>query len=89
MSDIERLENITSGSNMTRKDVQQDLKDFYIGLLLAILSSFFIGTSFIFKKLGLIRLAKQTSNRAGENDLRFAILCHELDKCSHQLFYFI
>ncbi|CAI9732114.1 magnesium transporter NIPA2-like isoform X8 [Octopus vulgaris] len=33
------------------------LRDFYIGLTLAISSSLFIGSSFIFKKLGLLRLA--------------------------------
>ncbi|XP_041357112.1 magnesium transporter NIPA2-like isoform X2 [Gigantopelta aegis] len=57
--------NLTASGNMTRQESEQDLKDFYIGLFLAIMSSLFIGTSFIFKKLGLMRLAKQTSNRAG------------------------
>ncbi|GAB1601744.1 magnesium transporter NIPA2-like isoform X1 [Argonauta hians] len=40
------------------------LRDFYIGLYLAISSSVFIGSSFIFKKLGLLRLA--THARAGQ-----------------------
>ena len=31
-------------------------KDFYIGLFLALASSFFIGTSFILKKKGLLKL---------------------------------
>ncbi|KAG8452156.1 hypothetical protein GDO86_004086 [Hymenochirus boettgeri] len=40
--------------------------DFYIGLLLAISSSLFIGGSFILKKKGLLRLAKSGSMRAGQ-----------------------
>lgn len=39
--------------------------DFYIGLSLAIISTVFIGTSFIFKKLGLLKLAKNQGTRAG------------------------
>ncbi|KAL8573239.1 hypothetical protein ACOMHN_006650 [Nucella lapillus] len=42
------------------------MQDFYIGLILAISSSLFIGTSFIFKKLGLLRLAKHSVTRAGQ-----------------------
>lgn len=42
------------------------LKEFYIGLTLAISSSIFIGSSFIFKKLGLLKLAKHSSTRAGQ-----------------------
>ncbi|XP_076446792.1 magnesium transporter NIPA2-like isoform X2 [Babylonia areolata] len=42
------------------------MEDFYIGLFLAISSSLFIGTSFIFKKLGLLRLAKLSATRAGQ-----------------------
>ncbi|XP_076446791.1 magnesium transporter NIPA2-like isoform X1 [Babylonia areolata] len=44
----------------------QAMEDFYIGLFLAISSSLFIGTSFIFKKLGLLRLAKLSATRAGQ-----------------------
>ncbi|XP_017553961.1 magnesium transporter NIPA2 isoform X4 [Pygocentrus nattereri] len=40
--------------------------DFYIGLSLAIISSFFIGGSFILKKKGLLRLASKGSMRAGQ-----------------------
>lgn len=40
--------------------------DFYIGLILAISSSFFIGGSFILKKKGLLRLARKGSMRAGQ-----------------------
>ncbi|XP_053311168.1 magnesium transporter NIPA2 [Spea bombifrons] len=40
--------------------------DFYIGLVLAISSSLFIGGSFILKKKGLLRLARKGSMRAGQ-----------------------
>lgn len=40
--------------------------DFYVGLILAISSSFFIGGSFILKKKGLLRLARKGSMRAGQ-----------------------
>ncbi|XP_003218833.1 magnesium transporter NIPA2 [Anolis carolinensis] len=40
--------------------------DFYIGLVLAMSSSFFIGGSFILKKKGLLRLARKGSMRAGQ-----------------------
>lgn len=40
-------------------------REFYVGLLLAISSSFFIGASFIIKKKGLIRLARIGKQRAG------------------------
>ena len=43
----------------------QDNKDFYIGLALAISSSAFIGTSFIVKKKGLLRVSRSSSSRAG------------------------
>ena len=40
-------------------------RDFYIGLALAISSSAFIGTSFIIKKKGLLRVSRTSSSRAG------------------------
>ncbi|KAJ8266516.1 hypothetical protein GJAV_G00131340 [Gymnothorax javanicus] len=40
--------------------------DFYIGLSLAVSSSIFIGSSFILKKKGLLRLAKNGCTRAGQ-----------------------
>lgn len=40
--------------------------DFYIGLSLAVSSSVFIGSSFILKKKGLLRLASKGSMRAGD-----------------------
>lgn len=39
-------------------------KEFYIGLGLAVSSSIFIGSSFIIKKKGLLRLSKKGSLRA-------------------------
>lgn len=39
--------------------------EFYIGLGLAVLSSVFIGSSFIIKKIALMRLTKIGSTRAG------------------------
>ena len=40
-------------------------RDFYIGLILAISSSIFIGSSFIIKKKGLLRVSRVSSSRAG------------------------
>ena len=37
------------------------LQNFYIGLTLALLSSFFIGSSFILKKKGLLKLVASSS----------------------------
>ena len=67
----------TLGTNTTedplhREPTPQEMQDFYIGLLLAIFSSLFIGTSFIFKKLGLLRLARHSATRAGNNFLMVA-----------------
>ncbi|KAG7279326.1 hypothetical protein CRUP_019022 [Coryphaenoides rupestris] len=45
-------------------DVNQ--QEFYVGLSLAVGSSVFIGTSFILKKKGLLRLASKGSMRAGQ-----------------------
>ena len=54
-----------------RSFAKPNREDFYIGLTLALLSSFFIGSSFILKKKGLIKLnsnvnsKEPTSLRAG------------------------
>ena len=40
-------------------------KDFWIGFGLAVSSSLFIGTSFIVKKKGLLRVARNSNQRAG------------------------
>ena len=43
--------------------------EFYIGLTLALLSSFFIGSSFILKKKGLLKLSNTTETNT-KNKLR-------------------
>ena len=53
---------IVTSLNLTNKyllhvEQKKNSKDFYIGLLLALMSSFFIGSSFILKKKGLIKLS--------------------------------
>jgi hypothetical protein len=40
--------------------------DFMIGLILAISSSIFIGSSFILKKRGLLNIARNSNTRAGQ-----------------------
>uniref|UniRef100_A0A8C9Z1P0 Zgc:101583 n=1 Tax=Sander lucioperca TaxID=283035 RepID=A0A8C9Z1P0_SANLU len=47
-------------------DMEVNRLDFYIGLSLAVSSSAFIGSSFILKKKGLLRLASKGSMRAGQ-----------------------
>ncbi|KAK7097325.1 magnesium transporter NIPA2-like isoform X2 [Littorina saxatilis] len=56
----------TTQNPFDKENMPQEMEDFYIGLFLAIFSSLFIGTSFIFKKLGLLRLAKNSATRAGQ-----------------------
>lgn len=46
-----------------RSFTQPSPQDFYIGLTLALLSSFFIGSSFILKKKGLLKLTNVTANK--------------------------
>lgn len=38
---------------------------FWVGLALAVSSSIFIGSSFIIKKKGLLRVSRESSSRAG------------------------
>jgi hypothetical protein len=54
--------NLSSNVNGANNNImkKEDPKDFYIGLSLALLSSFFIGSSFILKKKGLIKLSVST-----------------------------
>ncbi|KAK4470566.1 hypothetical protein MN116_005628 [Schistosoma mekongi] len=49
---------------------QKSFTDFYIGLGLALLSTIFIGTSFIFKKLALRRISRN-GLRAGDGSLSY------------------
>ncbi|CAG5129599.1 unnamed protein product [Candidula unifasciata] len=51
---------------MATSSDKDDVRDFVIGLVLALSSSVFIGSSFICKKLGLLRYAKKVSVRAGD-----------------------
>ena len=53
-------------------------KDFWVGLGLAVSSSLFIGTSFIVKKKGLLRVARNSNQRAG--------LCFRREKNSDDVF---
>uniref|UniRef100_A0A8C3TWG8 Uncharacterized protein n=1 Tax=Catharus ustulatus TaxID=91951 RepID=A0A8C3TWG8_CATUS len=48
---------------------------FYIGLGLAVFSSFLIGSSVILKKKGLLRLVEKGGTRAGEDRLALWELC--------------
>ncbi len=48
-------------------------KDFIIGLLLAISSSVFIGTSFIVKKKGLLRVSRTSASRAGSGGYAYLL----------------
>ena len=50
----------------TRSSSDTSSRDFYTGLGLAISSSVFIGSSFIIKKRGLLRVARDAGLRAGE-----------------------
>ncbi|XP_043917347.1 magnesium transporter NIPA3 [Protopterus annectens] len=63
------LHHISSQRNETNLEVVLPTGgkyNLYIGLLLAVSSSLFIGSSFILKKKGLLRLAKIGSTRAGQ-----------------------
>ena len=53
------LSNNLNGGNDDEM-IKENPRDFYLGLSLALLSSFFIGSSFILKKKGLIKLSVST-----------------------------
>lgn len=57
---------MASLTNETSELIQKPESKIYYGILLAILSSGFIGSSFIFKKISLLRLNGEGSLRAGE-----------------------
>ncbi|XP_058875016.1 magnesium transporter NIPA2-like [Acipenser ruthenus] len=58
--------NISNGSNLDKSLPANDkFNNIYIGLVLAMSSSVFIGCSFILKKKGLLQLAKRGTTRAG------------------------
>lgn len=62
-SDFRKMDNDSSDSRSKTVDLYHQ-KEFYIGLILAVSSSIFIGSSFIIKKKGLMRLSKKGSLRA-------------------------
>ena len=64
---VDNTTNVTDVSNQTMPFTtpEEEVRNFYVGLTLAVSSSLFIGTSFIFKKLGLLKLAKYQTTRAG------------------------
>ena len=53
---------------VTEVSMKPDNSGFYTGLALAISSSVFIGTSFIVKKKGLLKVASSSGMRAGEEN---------------------
>lgn len=67
-------EKILSPANFTdqlnysvpQPSAEEEARNFYVGLLLAIVSTIFIGSSFIFKKKGLLKLAENQGTRAGD-----------------------
>ena len=58
VNDTEQIDQSGSSSD-------DDMQNFMIGLCLAVISSVFTGSSFIYKKLGLIRYARKVGVRAG------------------------
>ena len=60
------------------------------GLVLAVVSTSFIGTSFIVKKKGLLKVARQTTMRAGEGGYGYlSMFCYDWwDDFSYDLFIY-
>ena len=61
------VENLTTSTSLinlknSTNPYQYNHRDFYTGLTLALLSSFFIGSSFILKKKGLINLCNSSNS---------------------------
>lgn len=52
--------------SVPQPSAEEEARNFYVGLLLAIVSTIFIGSSFIFKKKGLLKLAENQGTRAGD-----------------------
>ena len=62
-------DNIIPKSNIIYSDKNQiNHSQFYIGLTLALLSSLFIGSSFIIKKKGLLKLGINPANNLNSSD---------------------
>ena len=66
---------------VTEVSMKPDNSGFYTGLALAISSSVFIGTSFIVKKKGLLKVASSSGMRAGEENSYIVYLwwCNDLE----------
>ena len=62
---------------------EENSDDYYKGLALALSSCIFIGTSFIVKKKGLLKVARTSSSRAG----MFVSLIHLSCLLVYLLFY--
>jgi len=58
--------NMSNNSNTQHAKAHDEQGDFYVGLILAVSSSIFIGVSFILKKKGLLRLAATSNARASK-----------------------
>lgn len=69
----------TVATNTTSAAVAVNYTDFWIGLSLALASSFFIGSSFILKKKGLLKLVGSTTiTAAAKANLRAGLSCFVL-----------
>lgn len=67
----------SSTSNFSISAGVENKYSLYVGLVLAISSSFFIGSSFILKKKGLLQLAEKGITRAGKEHVQ-----QSLHQCS-------
>ncbi|XP_077135925.1 magnesium transporter NIPA3 [Ranitomeya variabilis] len=67
------LQNISQSTNESNLSIAtfRNKYNLYIGLILAISSSLFIGSSFIMKKKGLLRLADKGVTRAGQGGFSY------------------
>lgn len=67
------LQNISQSTNETNLSIAafRNKYNLYIGVILAISSSLFIGSSFIMKKKGLLRLADKGVTRAGQGGFSY------------------
>lgn len=68
------VQNSSKSSNETNLSIATSFENkynLYIGLILAVSSSIFIGSSFIMKKKGLLRLAEKGVTRAGQGGFSY------------------
>uniref|UniRef100_A0A8C5PD03 NIPA like domain containing 1 n=1 Tax=Leptobrachium leishanense TaxID=445787 RepID=A0A8C5PD03_9ANUR len=68
---ISSARNATNGTTLDLTESFGNKYNIYIGLLLGISSSLFIGSSFIMKKKGLLRLADKGVTRAGQGGFSY------------------